>query len=145
MGEDSHSVAGAPGGSFPTTRWSLVVAAGDSRNPESRHALDALCRLYWPAVYSFVRSARHDVEEAQDLTQGFFARLLEKGDLKQADSARGRFRAFLLACVKHYIANELDRARAQRRGGGTRLFPLDLENAETMVGPYLADSQTPET
>jgi RNA polymerase sigma-70 factor (ECF subfamily) len=96
-------------------------------------------------VYSFVRSSGHDAEAALDLTQGFFARLLEKGDVKQADRTRGRFRSFLLASVKHFVANERDRARAQRRGGGTSHVPLDLEDAEAKYGLSLAEPQTPET
>jgi RNA polymerase sigma-70 factor (ECF subfamily) len=92
-----------------------------------------------------VRSAGNDAESARDLTQGFFARLLEKSDLKQADRTRGRFRSFLLASVKHFAANEWDRARAQRRGGGSSHFSLDVEAAEAKYGPSLADPQTPET
>lgn len=145
MPEDPHFPSGPQGGSFPTTHWSLVVAAGSSRNSESRHALDELCRLYWPPVYSFVRSSGHDAEAARDLTQGFFARLLEKGDLKQADRTRGRFRSFLLASVKHFVANEWDRVRAQRRGGGKTLASLDIEDAEARYGRSLALPQTPET
>lgn len=145
MPEDPHRRSGPHGGSFPTTHWSLVLAAGGSRSSESRHALDELCRLYWPPVYSFVRSSGHDAEAALDLTQGFFARLLEKGDLKQADRARGRFRSFLLASVKHFVANEWDRARAQRRGGGKTLASLDIEDAEARYGLSLAVPQTPET
>lgn len=145
MPEDPHLPSGPHGGSFPTTHWSLVLAAGGSRSSESRHALDELCRLYWPPVYSFVRSSGYDAEASQDLTQGFFARLLEKGDVKQADRARGRFRSFLLASVKHFVANEWDRARAQRRGGGGNHVPLDIEDAEARYGLTLAVPQTPET
>jgi len=121
------------------------VAAGGGRSSERRHALDELCRLYWPPVYSFVRSSGHDAEAALDLTQGFFARLLEKGDVKHADRTRGRFRSFLLASVKHFVANEWDRARAQRRGGGKPLASLDIEDAEARYGRSLAVPQTPET
>lgn len=145
MPEDPRPPSGPHRSSFPTTHWSLVVAAGGSGGAESRHALDELCRLYWPPVYSFVRSGGRDAEAALDLTQGFFARLLEKGDLKQADRTRGRFRSFLLASVKHFVANEWDRARAQRRGGGTTLASLDVEDAEARYGPSLAAPQTPET
>jgi RNA polymerase sigma-70 factor (ECF subfamily) len=96
-------------------------------------------------VYSYVRSAGHDAQAALDLTQGFFARLLEKGDLKQADRTRGKFRSFLLASVKHFVANEWDRARAQRRGGGTSHLALNIVDAEAKYGPSLADPETPET
>jgi len=145
MPEDYHFFSSPHGRSFPTTQWSLVLAAGGSRNSESRHALDVLCRLYWPPVYSFVRSSGHDAQAALDLTQGFFARLLEKGDLKQADRARGRFRSFLLASVKHFVANEWDRSRARRRGGGKTFVSLDIEGAEAKYGLSLALPQTPET
>jgi RNA polymerase sigma-70 factor (ECF subfamily) len=145
MPEDRHVSSAFRGGSFPTTHWSLVVAAGESRDSDSRQALDELCRLYWPPVYSFVRSSGHDTEAALDLTQGFFARLLEKGDLRQADRTRGKFRSFLLASVKHFVANDWDRARAQRRGGGKILASLDLEDAEARYGLSLAHPQTPET
>ena len=145
MSDDPRFRPGPHGGSFPTTRWSLVVAAGEGRNAESRDALDVLCRLYWPPVYSFVRATGHDAESARDLTQGFFARLLEKSDLRQVDRTRGRFRAFLLASVKHFVANEWDRVRAQRRGGGRTLASLDVEDAEAKYGLSLAVPQTPET
>ena len=144
MGEDSR-VPRPRRRSFPTTHWSLVIAGGENRSPEGRRALDVLCRLYWPPVYSYVRSTGHDAESARDLTQGFFARLLEKGDLRQADRTRGRFRSFLLASVAHFIANEWDRERAQRRGGGRTLASLDIEDAEAKYGASLAVSQTPET
>ena len=145
MPEDSHLFSGPHGRSFPTTHWSLILAAVENRSPESSQALDVLCRTYWPPVYSYVRSAGHDAQAARDLTQGFFARLLEKGDLKQADRTRGRFRSFLLASVKHFVANEWDRARAQRRGGGTSHLSLDIVDAEARYGLSLVDPQTPET
>lgn len=143
--DDPPALSGPRGRSFPTTHWSLVLAAGEGRNSECRRALDDLCRAYWPPVYSYVRSTGHDAEAARDLTQGFFTRLLEKGGLKQADRTRGRFRSFLLASVKHFVANEWDRARAQRRGGGHTPDSLDLEDAEAKYGLSLASAQTPET
>ena len=145
MPDDHHFFSSPHGRSFPTTHWSLVLAAVESQDPDSRHALDVLCRLYWPPVYSYVRSTGHDAESARDLTQGFFARLLEKSDLKQVDRTRGKFRSFLLASVKHFVANEWDRARAQRRGGGRSHVPLDIEDAEAKYGLSLAEPQTPET
>lgn len=145
MPEDPPSRSGPHGRSFPTTHWSLVLAAAESGNPESRKALDVLCRRYWPAVYSYMRSVGQSSDAARDLTQGFFARLLEKGDLEQADRTRGKFRSFLLASAKHYVANEWDRAHAQRRGGGGSVFSLDVEDAEARYGMHLAAPQTPET
>lgn len=145
MSDDPDSPSGPQGKSFPTTQWSLVLAAVETRNPESRQALDALCRRYWPAIYSYVRSTGRDAEAARDLTQGFFARLLEKGDLRQADRSRGNFRSFLLASAKHFVANEWNRAHAQRRGGGRNVFSLDVDDAEAKFGLSLAVPQTPET
>jgi RNA polymerase sigma-70 factor (ECF subfamily) len=129
---------------FATTRWSLVVAAGDSRHPDSRDALATLCQDYWPPIYSYVRSRGHDSETARDLTQGFFARLLEKGYLKEARRDRGRFRSFLLTSVKHFLANEWDREQALKRGGGTKPLSLDVDTAEERYCPQPADGETPD-
>jgi RNA polymerase sigma-70 factor (ECF subfamily) len=129
---------------FATTHWSLVVAAGDSRDPQSREALTALCRDYWPPVYSYVRSRGNDVETARDLTQGFFTRLLEKGYLKEAKRERGKFRTFLLTSVKHFLANEWDREQALKRGGGATLLPLDVDTAEGRHRPEPAHDETPD-
>lgn len=130
---------------FRTTHWSVVLAAGGaSSSPEAKAALETLCRAYWPPLYAFLRRRGHDVHAAQDLTQGFFTRLLEKGDLRLPDPARGRFRSFLLAALRHYEANEWDRERAQKRGGGTRPIPLDPELAETDYGRHAAHEETAE-
>src|SRR5207253_2541026 len=91
---------------FRTTLWSVVAKAGESGSPDSLEALEQLCRAYWYPVYCFVRRYGHSAEEAEDLVQGFFAKLLEKNYVAQADRDRGKFRTFLLASVKHYIANE---------------------------------------
>lgn len=131
-------------GWFVTTRWSLVVAAGDSRHPGSRDALATLCEAYWPPVYSYVRSRGYDAEAARDLTQGFFTRLLEKGYLKEAREERGRFRSFLLTSVKHFLANEWDREQALKRGGGKTPLSLDVDTAEYRYRPQPADGETPE-
>ena len=130
---------------FVTTRWSLVRAAGASASPESGAALEALCRSYWPPIYAFARRAGHDAEDARDLTQGFFARLVEKKDFGTADPDRGRFRTFLLAAFKHFLAHERDRARALKRGGGQELLPLDFAAEDSQCfTPEPADSRTPE-
>jgi len=115
---------------FSTTRWSLVLAAGDARNPLSREALASLCKIYWPPVYAYVRRRGHDPESARDLTQGFFTNFLESGSFGRADPARGRFRSYLLGAVNHYLANEWDRTRSLKRGGGEVAISLDLESAE---------------
>lgn len=112
---------------FHTTRWSVVRAAGSSPPAERRAALETLCASYRPPVLAFVRRRSADAEEAEDLTQAFFARLLEKEDLRQADPARGRFRAFLLTALQHFLANERERVRARKRGEGRA--PASLEDA----------------
>lgn len=128
--------------SFSTTQWSLIREAQDSQNPHSKEALQSLCSAYWHPVYFFIRRRGYTAEEAEDLTQGFFAELLEKNFLGQADRERGRFRTFLLAAVKHYLANEWDRARAQKRGGGYQTLSFDFESAERTFQP--ATDLTPD-
>jgi RNA polymerase sigma-70 factor (ECF subfamily) len=118
-------------GRFATTHWSLVVAARDQDTPQAREALGALCQAYWYPLYAFIRRQGHAVEEAQDLTQEFFARLLEKGFLRSVNPEKGKFRSFLLSCCKHFLANERDRARAQKRGGKHVLISLDFQTAES--------------
>ena len=108
---------------FPTTHWSRVVA-GD------RAALAELCAAYWYPLYAFVRRKGHDTETARDLVQGFFADLLQRGDLAGVEPARGRFRSFLMATCSHYLANQHDRARALKRGGGRPTVSLDAPDAE---------------
>jgi RNA polymerase sigma-70 factor (ECF subfamily) len=112
---------------FATTRWTLVAAAGKSASPEARKALGELCGLYWYPLYAFVRRRGYDADEALDLTQGFFTRLIEKNDLADADPNRGRFRSWLLASVKHFLANEWDRVTAQKRGGGRAVYSIDID------------------
>jgi RNA polymerase sigma-70 factor (ECF subfamily) len=124
---DASQVGQAPHGErFATTRWSLVAAAGVPGTDSDRHeaALGTLCESYWFPVYAFARRRGASAEDAQDLVQGFFTRLIEKGDVANADPLRGRFRTFLLACFKHYSANERERAGAAKRGGGQRVFTL---------------------
>jgi len=108
------------------TRWSLVVAAAAEAEP----SLEALCRQYWHPVYAVARRAGNDVETAKDLTQGFFAKLLEKGWLEAADQEKGRFRTFLITALKRYMVNEWHREHAVKRGGFAELLPLDTELAE---------------
>jgi RNA polymerase sigma-70 factor (ECF subfamily) len=110
---------------FATTRWSLVLQAKDKAAPQAAEALADLCRAYWYPLYAFARKRSRDGHEAQDLTQSFFARLLEKDFLGEVAPERGRFRAFLLAAIKHFIANEWDRERAAKRGGDRRHVSLN--------------------
>jgi RNA polymerase sigma-70 factor (ECF subfamily) len=130
---------------FETTRWSLVLAAvsgGPSAGADE--ALATLCETYWYPLYAFLRSRGHSAEDAQDLTQSFFARLLEKQTIRHADPARGRFRSFLLASLKNFAANERDRAGASRRGGDVPILSLELETAEGRFGMELPSDETPE-
>ena len=116
---------------FATTHWTVVLNAGSASSGAAKLAMAELCETYWYPVYAFVRRQVGDADEAMDLTQGFFTRLLEKRDLAGVDRARGRFRAWLVAAVKHYLANERDRARAAKRGGGRRPVPIDAADAES--------------
>ncbi len=128
---------------FATTNWSLILAAADTQNPNSQEALEELCQKYWPPVYAFIRYRGFDEAKAEDLTQGFFTRLLEKKNLKSANPERGKFRSFLLGSVKHYLANEWDREQAQRRGGGS-FRQLALDDAAARYSEP-SEKVTPET
>jgi RNA polymerase sigma-70 factor (ECF subfamily) len=127
--EDSRSLC-PPGQSFATTHWSVVLAAGQTNTPHSIEALEELCRNYWYPLYAFVRRKGHSPHDAQDLTQAFFARLLEKNYVAQADRERGRFRTYLLAALTHFLADEWDKARRQKRGGGRETVSFDAVSAE---------------
>jgi RNA polymerase sigma-70 factor (ECF subfamily) len=116
---------------FVTTHWSVVLTAGHSDTPRARGALETLCQAYWYPLYAYVRRRGHSPEDAQDLTQEFFARLLARNWVDSADPDKGRFRTFLLTAMKHFLADEWDRLRAQKRGGGQRVLPLEVESAET--------------
>jgi RNA polymerase sigma factor (sigma-70 family) len=134
----------SPSRGFATTRWTLVVAAGREAAPGSREALSELCELYWPPLYSYARRQGNSVEQAQDLTQAFFARFLEKHDVQAADPRRGKFRSFLLTSFKHFLANEYDRERAKKRGGSQVLIALDVETAEARYAADQPGTLTPE-
>jgi len=118
-------------GVFATTHWSVVLTARDPAAPESGAALETLCRTYWYPVYAFVRRQGQPPHDAQDLTQEFFARLLQKDYLRSAAREKGRFRTFLIVALKRFMANEWDRARALKRGGGETTLPLDTSLAES--------------
>lgn len=110
---------------FATTHWTVVLAAGQQASPQAEDALAVLCRTYWYPLYAYVRRQGYEVHDAQDLTQEFFSRLLAKHYLGQVDRKRGKFRSFLLGALKHFLANEWDRARAAKRGGGQTHIRLD--------------------
>ena len=116
--------------SFDTTRWSVVATAGDYLSPDAAAALEKLCRAYWYPLYAYIRRKGLAPADAQDVTQEFFCRLIGKNCLASVDRTRGSFRSFLLASVNHLLANEWDKARALKRGGGQQIISLDAEEAE---------------
>jgi RNA polymerase sigma-70 factor (ECF subfamily) len=129
---------------FRTTRWSVIHAAAGPVSGDARQALTTLCDTYWYPVYAFVRRSGQSAEDARDLTQGFFARLLEKRDIGSADSLHGKFRDYLLGAVKHFLANERARERALKRGGGRPLLSTDYQDADRQYSLEPADPETPE-
>jgi len=131
-------------GGFHTTQWSKVLAAGGSSSPDARQALSTICETYWLPLYVYVRRRGDNRDDAEDFVQGFFAHLLNNQDIRLADPKRGRFRSFLLTCLKHYIANQRDKQRAQKRGGGQAVFSLDFDRAETRYTLEPGHNQTPE-
>ena len=129
---------------FATTHWSLVLSARDPASPQSAAALEKLSRAYWYPLYAYVRRRGYSPEDAQDLTQEFFARLLEKNWIAQADQSRGRFRSFLLLVMKRFLAVEWHKAHARKRAGSRRCLPLPLDTAETRYACEPVDTATPE-
>ena len=129
-------------GAFSTTRWTIVNAARQTSESQAAKALAELCEAYWPPLYGYLRRRGYRPEEAQDLTQGFFARLLETDSIRTADPARGRFRSFLLTALKRYVINEHERSAAARRGGGHAHLSLDFDKAERA---YALEPRTDET
>jgi RNA polymerase sigma factor (sigma-70 family) len=131
---------------FLPTRWSLVVAAAAHPHPDSRarQALAELAQAYWYPLYAYIRRQGHTPADSEDLTQAFFAEFIEKHVLTSADPAKGRFRAFLLACLNHFLSHQRDKARAQKRGGGRRLLSLEAAESRYAREGALADSLSPE-
>jgi RNA polymerase sigma factor (sigma-70 family) len=142
--ENSTPGTGATGDIFATTRWTVVLAAGRQGAPQADAALEELCRTYWYPLYAYVRRRGHSREDAEDLTQAFFARLLEKHYLEGVSSEKGRFRAFLLVALKRFLANEWDRASAQKRGGGVLPLSLDWQDADSRYQINPADNFSPD-
>jgi RNA polymerase sigma factor (sigma-70 family) len=139
------SPAGAHGREpFVTTRWTLVVKAGRQTSLDSERALAELCQSYWYPLYAYVRRQGETREDAEDLTQAFFARFLQKNYLEGLAAERGKFRAFLLAALKHFLANEWDKAHRQKRGGGVLHLSLDWQNADDRFHLEPADPTNPE-
>jgi RNA polymerase sigma-70 factor (ECF subfamily) len=128
---------------FPTTRWTLVIAAGDPQRKEARSALSSLCEQYWYPLYAYLRRRGYPAEQAQDLTQEFFVRVLEGRYLDRADPVKGRFRSFILTSLKFFVADEEDRQRARKRGGGM-LVPLEFSSGEERYQREPVHDETPE-
>lgn len=128
---------------FPSTHWSVVLAAGQAPNSASREALEKLCRGYWYPLYGFIRRQGRSPEDAQDLTQEFFARFLARESFKQADQERGRFRTFLLACLKHFLVSEWRKGQAAKRAGGM-VFSLEEQEAELRYQSEATQTLSPE-
>jgi RNA polymerase sigma factor (sigma-70 family) len=140
-GETMHTLSGAS--QFPTTRWTLVVAAGDPGRKKARSALVSLCENYWYPLYAYLRRCGYPADQAQDFTQEFFTRVLEGRYLDRADPEKGRFRSFLLSSLKFFVADEGDRQRAHKRGGG-QLVPLEFSTGEERYQREPAHDETPE-
>lgn len=130
--------------SFNTTQWSVVIDAGRTDPDVARDALAELCRAYWYPLYAYLRRRGHPGDEAEDLVQGFFARLLEKGVVAKADRERGRFRTFLLTALTNFAANEFGRQRRLKRGGDQPLIELDAATAEAQYALEPTDTETPQ-
>jgi RNA polymerase sigma-70 factor (ECF subfamily) len=128
---------------FVTTRWSVILAAGRSDTPRARDALATLCETYWYPLYAYVRQRGHSPPDAQDLTQEFFARLLEKNSLGAITAEKGRFRSYLLTALNHFLVDQWKKARTQKRGSG-QVISLDADGAETRFGREPVDAVTPE-
>jgi RNA polymerase sigma-70 factor (ECF subfamily) len=126
----SPSLSPACGQAFATTHWSVVLASADAQSPQAKKALETLCRAYWYPLYAYVRRKGYQPDDARDLTQEFFARLLARNYLSVADRNRGKFRSFLLASLEHFLAREWTKGHAQKRGGGQAVLSLDGADAE---------------
>jgi RNA polymerase sigma factor (sigma-70 family) len=141
----AHPPETTPGASvFVTTQWTAVLTAGRRDTTRAKLALEQLCRNYWPPLYAYVRRQGRSPEDAQDLTQEFFARLLVRNTFALADPQRGRFRSFLLASLKHFLAHEWEKAHAQKRGGYAQVISLNLDTAETRCVQPAAPGDTPD-
>lgn len=141
---DSTSFAPPANDIFATTHWTVVLAAGKKSTPQSHRALEELCQTYWFPLYAYARRRGHSKEDAEDLTQTFFARFLEKNYLDGLSAERGRFRAFLLASLKHFLANEWDKSQRQKRGGGAAHLSLDWQTADTQFQIASPNGSNPE-
>jgi RNA polymerase sigma-70 factor (ECF subfamily) len=133
------------GGEFTTTHWSVVLRVNHSDSRLASQALETLCCSYWYPLYAYVRRMGHSPHDAQDLTQEFFARLLQLNYLRHADPNQGRFRTFLLTSLKHFLINDWKKGNRQERGGGQKVFSLDEQTAETRFAMEPAAAQPPDS
>src|SRR5579864_804895 len=141
-GQTVHTLPGSP--QFPTTRWTLVVAAGDPQRKDARSALVSLCENYWYPLYAYLRRRGYAPDQAQDLTQEFFMRVLEGRYLDRADPGKGRVRSCILTSLKFFAADEKDRQRGQRRGGGAAV-PLEVSSGGSGAERYQRDPRHHDT
>lgn len=145
MTTEKNTSSSTPRGDiFATTHWTVVLAAGRKHTAQSDAALEELCKTYWFPLYAYVRRRGHSKEDAEDLTQAFFARMLEKNYLEGLSAERGRFRAFLLAALKHFLANEWDKTQRKKRGGHLQHLSLDWQNADTQFQVATATDLNPD-
>ena len=143
--EDTSVGASAAGSAeFTTTHWSVVLAAAQEESPQAAEALETLCRTYWYPLYVYVRRRGHNPEDAQDLTQGFFAHILSRGFLRRASPSNGKFRSFVLGALNYFLADEWAKLRAQKRGGGSVPVFLDAQTAEARYRLEPVDLMDPE-
>jgi len=143
-GDNGARMKAASSAEFTATHWSVVLAAGQRDSPQSSEALEKLCRTYWYPLYVYVRRRGHSPEDAQDLTQQFFALFLQKEYFRLADLRRGRFRTFLLHALEHFLVNEWKRAQRVKRGGGTPDLSLEADEAERRLACEAMTTLTPE-
>lgn len=142
--EDQPSEFEGPGGTFATTHWSVVLTAGDASSPQARDSLETLCRIYWHPLYAYIRRRGYSPEDAQDLTQEFFARLLRRSSITTAEKEKGRFRSFLLGAMKHLLADEKAKALAKKRGGDQVIISWEHAAAEERLGRAPSDEESPD-
>jgi len=142
--EHSTPVSTAPGDIFATTHWTVVLAAGRRHTPQSDGALEELCRTYWFPLYAYVRRRGHNKPDAEDSVQAFFARFLAKNYLAGLSAERGRFRAFLLASLKHFLINEWKKSQRLKRGGGEKNLLLDWQTADTKFQVAATNEPSPD-
>jgi RNA polymerase sigma-70 factor (ECF subfamily) len=142
--DDASSRDRPAGDYFVTTRWTVVLSAGHKSSPQSDRALGELCQTYWYPLYAYVRRQGKTKEDAEDLVQAFFARFLERNYLEGLNAERGKFRAFLLASLKHFLSNEWDKSQRQKRGGGAQHLSLDWQSADERFHLDPPDPSSPD-